>query len=485
MFLLLFFSRLTFGLCEAKWWGLDELQTYLIGLKCYTTGTWPYFGPDVTGNENTSFERQLPGALEGLLIGLPLRVLPFPETPTVVVTFLSTVGAALLAWYIRRRIPGLSFPWLFAWICVTPWSVSEGTHVINPAFNYLPSVLFFVGFMESLPYFSTGWLGPLGSNALMGFSVAWIMQFHFSYVYLAPLAGFSLLSQWWKGNRWRPFVCFAAGAAPMAALILPTLLKYGLNPGNEVSAFAAPFFWNNFTEWVTILARFFSLACYEVPRFIGQDNHERFQYLAAHPFLALPCAFLWMGGILQALVMLLCWFKMPSFLYQRKWYFPLVYVGVWGGIEAASGWPPYAIIPLAALLWFAPRVRVLAPAFQWFRGPADLAGWKEMNLLVVCAYLVVWVSFWFTIKLPMSHIYFILYPLVMTYSCYCWRLFAGSPRLRLLAKVFILAGVYFQFGYAFVTAKFDSLYQKREPLARAIQEKNYHLAGERRPNSLY
>lgn len=44
--------RLGFGLCM-PFWSLDEEQTYLIGLKCYTTHTWPYYGPDVNGSETT------------------------------------------------------------------------------------------------------------------------------------------------------------------------------------------------------------------------------------------------------------------------------------------------------------------------------------------------------------------------------------------------------------------------------------------------
>ncbi len=39
----------------------DPLQTYLIGLKCYTTGTWPYFGPD---KYTAEVHFQVPGALE-------------------------------------------------------------------------------------------------------------------------------------------------------------------------------------------------------------------------------------------------------------------------------------------------------------------------------------------------------------------------------------------------------------------------------------
>src|ERR1041384_953810 len=93
----LFLFRLFFGLCNAKWHGYDELQTYLIGLKCYATGTWPYFGPDLTGNENLNYHSQIPGALEGLLIGLPFYILPVPEAPFILLNLLSIAGIFLLA----------------------------------------------------------------------------------------------------------------------------------------------------------------------------------------------------------------------------------------------------------------------------------------------------------------------------------------------------------------------------------------------------
>ena len=42
-----FLFRLAFGLLN-KFWEADEIQVFLIGLKFFTTGAWPYFGPDVT-----------------------------------------------------------------------------------------------------------------------------------------------------------------------------------------------------------------------------------------------------------------------------------------------------------------------------------------------------------------------------------------------------------------------------------------------------
>ena len=73
----------------------------------------------------------------------------------------------------------------------------------------------------------------------------------------------------------------------------------------------------------------------------------------------------------------------------------------------------------------------------------------------------------------------------MLYSCYCWSLFAGNPKWKLAAKVFLVMGLYFQLGYSLVYPREYSIYSQRAAMAQALQEKNYHLFGERRPGTLY
>src|SRR5262249_1652539 len=80
--LAVFCFRLWFGLSVGLW-PADPRQTYLIGLKCYLTRTWPYFGADVYP------QVQVPGALQGLSIALPLYLFHIPEAPFVLVNLLS------------------------------------------------------------------------------------------------------------------------------------------------------------------------------------------------------------------------------------------------------------------------------------------------------------------------------------------------------------------------------------------------------------
>ena len=76
----------------------DPRQVYLIGLKSYLTRTWPYFGADVFP------QVQVPGALQGLSIALPLYLFRVPEAPFVFLNLLSFLGLCLLAWTRARDL---------------------------------------------------------------------------------------------------------------------------------------------------------------------------------------------------------------------------------------------------------------------------------------------------------------------------------------------------------------------------------------------
>ena len=470
-----------FGLFRAQFQETDQFQTYLIGLKCYTTQTWPWFGPDVNGAEN-SFKSQLPGALEGLLIGLPFYIIPLPEAPFILLNLMSLAGVALLAWYITRRLPGLSYIWIFVWTAVAPWCIHESTVMINPAYTFLPSVLFFIGFMETLPPFTLNLVPPAWSNLAMGFSLFWVMQFHFSYVYLVPLALLSLGVQVYQNRRWQALPYFFLGALPMAALILPTYLKFGLARGNVAGGFAVPFNWGNVGEFWTILARYFSLVSFELPRFIGEGSKSRFNFLIhQHPLLLVPGALLWVAGLLQPFILVSFWFR------ELRIRFGMLFWGVMGVLVilvccgnreriAASLGLSLALLGITYLLgmW----VEKLHPEKA---GPQ----WRGLNVLLLAVFAMVYSSFWFTVKMPLSHIYFIFFPLIMTYSCYCWMAFKENENFRLAAKVFVLLAVVFQFGFAIAVEPRDSIYPQWKTLKQAIDQKNYHLVGERRPESLY
>lgn len=451
-----FLFRLGFGLAQ-PFWPEDQLQSYLIGLKSYTTNTWPYFGADLAGAETSHFN-QIPGALEGLAIGLPFRVFPIPEAPFILQILFSTVAIALLTWYCAKRVPNLS-PWfIFFTLVLLPWPLHESTQMISRAWCLFGSVIFFIGFFESLPNYRLGVVSPNLSQALMGFGLFWLAQFHMSWMYLAAFFALSILIQWLKSKSFpfRQILFFALGSIPMFLLIVPTLLKYGI-PGGHSEGFITLFNLNNFKQFFTILARWLSFSCYETPYFldppgspgfsdwgaaasphwdtpsflrwcIGGSTHNRVEFLMGSPFLLIPGLFLWIFGIAQAIYLLVVWFF-------RK---------------------------------------------------HDLPDWPIVRNLAVFNLFIVWVSFWFTVKWPLAHIYYdSTFPMVFLLSLYGWSRLAQYPFWRTFAKVTLIAALIFQTTYAVRTWKAYSLYTDRPRIVKAIQEKNYQFVGERRPLAYY
>jgi hypothetical protein len=425
VFVAVFVLRFGFGVMNAGWPNEDERQTYLIGLKAYTTRTWPYFGPDLNGSES-DYRSQLPGALEALMIAAPLYFLPLPEAPFLFQNLLSTTAVVLLAAYISRRLPLLSFGWLALWIAVAPWSLHLATRVYNPGYLMLPATLVFVGVLDTLPATRVGVLRTRTANVAMGAGIVSAMQFHYSFLYLLPFAAWALAAQVRERRAVLATAEIVAGALVPFAFVLPTFLVYGWAAANPGSGFAVPFNAANVAALPVIVARVLSMATFELPRFLGNNTDARLAFLTTHWPLFVPGVLLAVVGAVQPLVLLAAFFR-----------------------------------------------RIPAP------------GWTTVRALTAMAVALACISFWFTVKRPLSHIFFIFFPLLMVYSCYCWAAFAADRRWRTFARAFLVVAALFQVGYAIAVAPASSLYTNREPAQRAIHERDYRILGERRIDSLY
>ena len=89
-----FVFRLLYGL-SSEFFFEDETQIYLMGLRYYATGEWPYFGADVVWTRS-----EIPGALQALLVGFPLKIAAVPEAPFVLLNLLSVAALGLFAWLV-------------------------------------------------------------------------------------------------------------------------------------------------------------------------------------------------------------------------------------------------------------------------------------------------------------------------------------------------------------------------------------------------
>jgi hypothetical protein len=428
-FILLFFFllvfRVAFGLSQ-PFFSPDELQTYLIGLKAYTGHLWPYFGPDLIVTE-TGFYTQIPGALEGLCVGLPFYLLPIPEAPFIFLNLLSLSALALLSLYISKRVEKISFLFIFAWLALLPWNLHESTNIINPSWLLFGSVFFFIGFLESIPETSLGFWPPFTAFAAMGFGLFWNFQFHFSWVLLPPFIVMALAWRLWRGviRSFSEVGGFLLGSLIPGAFLLPTLITFGLQQSSKGMGLAVRFNWDNFEAIYLILPQYLSLVCYELPRFLGFGTKERVETVLQFPAMFLPAVFLLLVGWAQFLFLLVMGFMKDP---KHK-------------------------------------------------------DWKAVHILTGTGLLLVWTSFWFTSKTPAAHMYYILLPLISVYSFYIWDQLAVDKRWRIFGIICLAASFWFEAAYLFQQLPINSLYSNRTKVAEAIDHKDYTLLGERRPGS--
>jgi hypothetical protein len=417
-FLLAAFAyRLGFGLCS-EFFFEDETQIFLIGLRHHATGAWPYFGADVVWTHS-----QIPGALQGLLVGMPMDLVPVPEAPFVLLNLLSLASLAFLAWYICRRLPALPRWLVWGWLLFIPWTLCYGTHVLNPDYVLCGAIVFFVGFFEAVPRFSLRIVPVTAAFFMMGAAVFWIVQIHMSWPLLGPFVLVALWSQLRQGARrlGMAILGFAAGSALTGSLLVPTFWNYGLLAGlggthrNLSIHVESPF------TLFSTLARLFSFASLEITRFLGLDTARRLQFLLAHAWLIPFAAVAWMAGILQ-----------PAWM-----------------------------------------------AWSWFRRKSPHAEWRALTWLVVVSVLLIYLSYWFVMEPPQAHAFYLLAPVAFVYSFYCWS-FIDSRRWRRVAAVVLGTSIIYHAGMIVGRAPERSLYKNREVAAAAVYNRVPDLLGHRR-----
>ncbi len=425
---LVFFFRCAFGLCSEFWTeNSDQEQIFLIGLKYYATGAWPFFGPDVASGI------QIPGALQGLVAGLPFHVFRIPEAPYIILNILSFASLCFFAWYCQKRLPELPHWFVWSWLMTAPWTMNLSTQVVNPSYVLPAAILFFIGAIESYPFLTRNLISPRWANFMMGLATFWIMQFHLSWVVLVPFTLLSFYFQFRKDGlkalvamKW-----FALGAIVPVSVLLPTFIKFGLAAGMGNTMETVQFNLTNLVNQLNIvegiLGRFLSFASFELPRFIGQNTAARLQFIRENLWLTPAIIFLTLVGVLQPVALLILWFR---------------------------------------------------------RGHTQ-ADWKAIKYLTFGTVLLLYVSFLFSMKAPSSHTFYVTFPVAMLYSLYCWSEFLSKRGWQKFALAVISCGIIFNVGLALHTFRNTSLYVDRTRILEAIRTRDYHVVGERRSGSRY
>jgi hypothetical protein len=304
----LFAFRLFFGLASDLF-SEDQTQVFLLGLGYYATGAWPYFGPDVTWTSS-----EIPGALQSLLVGVPFRIAPVPEAPYVLLNVLSMGCLCLFAsWYLCERLRDVPRWLIWGWLLTVPWTLEYSTNIINTSYVLPAGLVFFVGFFEAWPSFTTP--APLANHCALPHGPGTRLDHSGPHVRSHP-SPFVAAAFFWRrreGPRALAAAAFAfvLGVLTFGSLLLPTLWKYGLSGGSGDTARNFQWYWRS--PWILLktVARFLSFPSLEVNRFVGTDA-TRVVFIEQHwPIVPLlicrghcrPRSALWMAAL---------WFKRQS-----------------------------------------------------------------------------------------------------------------------------------------------------------------------------
>lgn len=414
--LLLLIWRMAFGLCS-EFWFPDELQIYLLGLKWYTTGAWPYYGPDVVYTQT-----QIPGALQALLVGAPLHIWPVPESPVILLNLLSFMSLTLFGYYLSKRFTQFPSWFIYAWVLTALWPMNYGTRVVNPSYVLVFSIPFFISAIELLPIYTSRIFNTRVCSILMGLCTACIMQLHLSYVLLLPFAIMVFVTQWRSGIQHALnfavlyFIGFVAGSVTL----WPTLL----HPQTSSPAVSAniQFHAENILQLFTILLRLLSFASFEVPYMLGGNTAERLSVITQN---------IWMAPF--AVILLVTGFAQVALFIVKAIFYP-------GKSEST-----------------------------------------DIRNLLVLSWLMVFGSFFFSVKGPSSHTFFVMWPLPMLWSFYCYGWMQTKfSWFKQLLTVLLVCSVFFELGWGIYNYHNKSLYKDRQRIVKAIKERDYHILGNRR-----
>jgi hypothetical protein len=409
--------RIAYGVVS-EFWAEDEQQIYLIGLKSFTTGTWPYYGPDVVYTKT-----QIPGALQGLLVSVAFYILPIPEAPAMILSLLSLAVLSFFANYLCKRFT--DFPKWIIWTLTltTPWIMQFSTRVVNPSYVVIFSIPFFLCFIEVMDFYKEALIKKGISFFVFGLAITCIMQIHLSWVLLLPFAGFAFLHVLRKDKKslFKYVLYFTIGAAIGLSTLLPTILHPDTSGAGKVDSNLV-FQVKNFANAIPILTKFLSFAAYEIPYMMGGDTKQRLQLVEDHIWISPFAAYLYIFGMAQV---------------------GLFIIGFFQKNEDSS--------------------------------------WKKIKWMMVGTYILLFCSFFFSIKGPSPHTFFLLFPLSLIYSFYCYRwLFAKKKIWAQLFMAAVLSGVIFQVGLGIESYQKKSVYLNRAKAQEAIDKKDYKILGLRR-----
>ncbi|HYM21013.1 MAG TPA: hypothetical protein VEW28_08420 [Candidatus Kapabacteria bacterium] len=406
-----------------EFWFPDEdvLQIYLIGLKSFTTHTYPFFGADLVYNGS-----QIPGALQGYLVSAMWYVWKIPEAPYITLNILLTLSLGFFAWYASKRLPQINKLLIWVYVLLIPWSVCYFTRLVNPSHVIPGAILFFIGVFETYE--------PLRMNILpkplcyffFGFGIFWIFQLHMSWVLLGPftvVAFYYLLKTKNVKTIATNTASFLAGCLTSGSLLIPTLLNYGLasEKGKSVSGMVELHL-EHAGDIFKMLSTYLAYASFDVTRFIGGNTEERMQFMKDYVWAAPFTGFVGVIGVALSIFLL----------------------------------------------------------YNFFSKKHGDAMFRNVAILALGGFLLFFVSSLFSHVDPPSHAAVLFFPLMVLYAFYALCKPLEKKWVQRLTYTTFASAMIMYAAIAMKNYSTISLYQHRDVLVRALDEDNYKLVGLRR-----
>jgi hypothetical protein len=282
---------------------LDYEQIYLIGLENALSDQWSFWGPDVVWSKT-----RLAGALQGLLVGLPLRLFGHPFAPIVLSNVISSTGLLLVAFYAKKRFPSLSLSFLILLVLLLPFYLYHGVVVLNTAYLLFSGALLFISVFELFLHREDLLLkNPNWYFFAIGFALLFTYQLHLTWVMFLPFILVLLyLEAKRKDNHWPVRLgSLILGAIISGSTLLPTILQYHdviySNAGGNMTFKA-----ERLLQIFDVFIRYISFSTFDVTY-----NHDIYKHASEQSTMVFVLLrILKLLGIIQFVFLMVSYFKM-------------------------------------------------------------------------------------------------------------------------------------------------------------------------------
>jgi len=332
----------------------DEAKCFYNGFNFFVSGQLSPYGADIVYSDT-----KLPGSIMSILIGLPLYFSNgLPYGTAIFIAIWNFAAMLLLFWLFLRLFPSFNRYYLATFLLFAPWTILH-VAIWNPSYLPLFAVLFFIGLYQVF-------IDPhhFGGHFLIFFTIPIVMQLHLSFVLLIAILGLCFILKWYKPKN---IPAILTGLILGSLTLLPYLLQEKVSSGAKGEFLLAniKINWDNLFNFPKFLFRLLTFPTGETSIFFlrGKISYPEAWDIISNKIYLLP--FILLGLILSILIITLSLY----FYWNRIKFF------------------------------------IQKPI------PSKFSLLERFDFIVVAITIITYFSFFFSIKGPSAHTYWLLMPI--------------------------------------------------------------------------